>query len=63
MKNKSYSVVGSKKQGHRIAVPESTGVQKGDRFFCIQIHKKMSITELLDIPEGSLLYVPGKVRT
>ena len=58
MKNKSYSVVGDKKQGHRIAVPECANPEKGDRYeFCyifvsedIPAHK---------IPIGSLVYVPA----
>jgi len=52
-----YRVVGSKKQGHRIAVPESTGPQSDDRynFIC-----GVDITpEDLPLPEGSLVYVPA----
>ena len=54
MKTRSYSVVGDKKQGHRIAVPESTGIQKGDRFEFVPIPE--GGTDFL--PAGSLVYVP-----
>ena len=46
MKNKAYSVQGDPVGGHRIAVPEYTGVKKGDRYMC-------TIND-----DGSLLYVP-----
>ena len=55
MNPRSYSVVGDKKQGHRIAVPESTGIQKGDRFEFVPI--PVGGTDFL--PEGSLVYVPS----
>jgi hypothetical protein len=55
IQTKSYSVVGDKKQGHRIAVPESTGIQKGDRFEFVPIPE--GGTDFL--PEGSLVYVPA----
>jgi hypothetical protein len=52
---KSYSVVGDKKQGHRIAVPESTGIKKGDRFEFVPTPE--GGTDFL--PEGSLVYIPA----
>jgi len=55
MKTKSYSVVGDKKQGHRIAVPESTEAQKGDRYVVYQIKEGGDYT----LREGSLVYVPA----
>jgi hypothetical protein len=59
MKNKSYSVVGSKKQGHRIAVPERTGVKTGDRYDFRFIE---SGTIDIRLPAGTLVYIPGKMR-
>lgn len=32
MKSKPYSVVGNKRDGHRIAVPECVGAKAGDRY-------------------------------
>ena len=58
MKTRSYSVVGDKKQGHRIAVPESTGIQKGDRYDCTFVPNRESGVFL---PAGSLVYVPHGV--
>jgi len=46
MKNKPYKVTGNPIVGHRIAVPEHTGVKKGDRYMC-------TVND-----DGSLLYVP-----
>ena len=54
MKNKPYKVSGDAENGHRIAVPESTGVQAGDEFdftYC-EVPTKMTL------PAGSLVYVP-----
>lgn len=56
MKTRSYSVVGDKKQGHRIAVPESTGIQTGDRFAFIPSNE---IFPGMVLPVGSLVYVPA----
>jgi len=55
MKTKSYSVVGDKKQGHRIAVPESINPEAGDRYDFMQ----MKYTERIRLPAGSLVYVPA----
>ena len=55
MKNKSYSVVGDKKQGHRIAVSESIRPKAGDRYDFYFYDREQEET----IPEGSLLFVPA----
>lgn len=54
MKNKSYSVVGDRKQGYRIAVPTETGVKKGDRY---DFHK-CEESGMKYLPYGALVYVP-----
>lgn len=56
MKNKSYSVVGDKKQGHRIAVPECANPKKGDLYEFLEIIKGY---EKVTLPVGSLVYVPA----
>ncbi|MFA5715658.1 MAG: hypothetical protein WC998_07955 [Candidatus Paceibacterota bacterium] len=56
MKNKSYSVVGDKKQGHRIAVPECANPKKGDLYEFLEIIKGY---EHVTLPVGSLVYVPA----
>jgi hypothetical protein len=55
IQNKSYSVVGDRKQGFRIAVPTDTGVKKGDRYDCNHIKEDRVWFKL---PRGSLVYVP-----
>jgi hypothetical protein len=52
---KSYSVVGDKKQGHRIAVPERANPEKGDRYDFMQI----KYIDRIRLPFGSLVYVPA----
>lgn len=53
----SYRVVGDKKNGHRIAVPESTGVQTGDEFDFAHC----TVPTKMTLPAGSLVYVPHGV--
>ena len=55
MKNKSYSVVGDKKQGHRIAVPECANPKKGDRYD----FEYFDEGRMKHLPKGSLVYVPA----
>lgn len=58
MKNKLYSVVGSKKQGHRIAVPEYMEPETGDK---LKFRPGTEITAAdLPLPEGTLVYVPTR---
>ena len=57
MKNKSYSVVGDKKQGHRIAVPECANPRKGDQYEFMEIIEGGYDT--VTLPIGSLVYVPA----
>ena len=57
MKNKSYSVVGDKKQGHRIAVPECANPEKGDRYEFMQYD--CDDIGPVYLPKGSLVYVPA----
>jgi hypothetical protein len=56
MKNKSYSVVGDRKQGHRIAVPECANPEKGDIYDFNFIKEDMAWFKL---PRGTLVYVPA----
>jgi hypothetical protein len=56
MNPRSYSVVGDKKQGHRIAVPECANPEKGDRFEFMEIIEGY---EKVTLPVGSLVYVPA----
>ena len=55
MKNKSYSVVGDRKQGHRIAVPECANPERGDRY---EFHP-CDESGYAYLPIGSLVYVPA----
>jgi len=54
MKNKPYAVRGDKRQGHRIAVPESAGVWAGDEFDFAHC----AVPAKMTLPAGSLVYVP-----
>jgi hypothetical protein len=56
MKSRSYSVVGDKKQGHRIAVPECANPEKGDRY---DFYLYGDIAPLYVIPPEALVYVPA----
>ena len=56
MKNKPYVVRGDKEKGHRIAVPESTGLQAGDEFDCTIVPNREGV--FLTAGPGSLVYVP-----
>jgi len=55
MKPRSYSVVGDKKQGHRIAVPECANPKKGDHY---DFHP-CNEGGYAYLPIGSLVYVPA----
>ena len=56
MKNKAYSVQGDPVGGHRIAVPEHTGVKKGDRYMFSYFDVKDQVT--ITVPPGTLVYIP-----
>jgi len=54
MKSKPYSVVGNKRGGHRIAVPECMGAKAGDRYDFRYCEESGDVF----LPIGTLIYVP-----
>ena len=55
IQTKSYSVVGDKKQGHRIAVPECANPEAGDRYNFFEYFDEGRTRHF---PKGTLVYVP-----
>jgi hypothetical protein len=56
MKNKTYHVTGTKRDGHRIAVPECVGSKAGDRYdFTFQEE-----IGWVCVPKGALIFTRVK---
>jgi len=56
MKNKTYHVTGTKRDGHRISVPECVGSKAGDKYYFAYQEE----IGYMFVPKGAIIYTPVK---